>query len=51
MLKILMKGIMLIGAGDGEINLVEEKKIQIKEPPSIAFKLPSVPSLKVVSSS
>lgn len=44
-----MKGIMLIGAGDGEINLVEEKKVHIKEPPSIAFKLPSIPSLKVVS--
>lgn len=48
-IRILMKGTMLIGAGDGTIDLVEEKKVQIKDPPSIAFKLPSIPSLKVVS--
>lgn len=41
---------MLIGAGDGEINLVEEKKVHVKEAVSVAFKLPSIPALKVVSS-
>lgn len=48
-IRILKKAIMLIGAGDGTIDLVEEKKVQVPEAPSIAFKLPSIPSLKVVS--
>lgn len=39
---------MLIGAGNGEINLVEEQKVHVKNSPSVAFKLPSTPSLKVV---
>lgn len=48
-IKILVKGTMLIGAGDGTVELVEERKVHVKEAPSVAFKLPSIPSLYVVS--
>lgn len=49
-LKVTLKGLLLVGAGDGTVELVEEKKADDKNKErSIQFKLLSVPALKVVS--
>lgn len=44
-------GNILIGAGDGTVDMVQEKKVNLREPHSIAYKLPSQPELLVVSKS
>lgn len=48
-IRLLPEDRLLIGAGDGTVELVEQTQAIVKEPSSIAFKLPSIPALKVVS--
>ncbi|KAI4470193.1 wd-40 repeat protein [Holotrichia oblita] len=41
-------GNIIIGAGDGTVDMVAEKKVNLREPHSIAYKLPSIPELLVL---
>ncbi|XP_018331120.1 cilia- and flagella-associated protein 52 [Agrilus planipennis] len=48
---LLLSGKLLIGAGDGSVDLVEEKQKDCKEKEvSVAFKLPSSPVLRILKS-
>ncbi|KAF5303922.1 hypothetical protein FQA39_LY01707 [Lamprigera yunnana] len=50
-LLLLKERLLLVGAGNGDIELVEElKPRKLPENDSVAFKLPSVPVLKVIKS-
>lgn len=48
-IKVLHNNRFLIGAGDGTVDLVEERKAPVlRDPPKMGFKTPCTPCLKVV---
>lgn len=47
-IKRLFSGLLIIGAGDGTIELTEELKNKVNPKISCGIKVPSIPSLKIV---